>query len=632
MLQVNWKSVVWIEAIEARVLLSAGNLASTFGTAAVGGTVVVLKDGVLTLTGTAGADRISIAPAGGRLVLTTNGTRQSFVPWQVRRVIVNAGDGNDAVTLAPGVPDAILDGGAGNDSLLGGAARDTLRGGEGKDDLRGGDGNDVLDGGARADRISGGRGTDTVDYSARTVAVRVSLDGRWDDGQAGELDDVETDVETVIGTSGNDVLLGNAYNNQLVGLAGNDRLVGGSGNDGLNGGAGNDTLDGGIGNDTVAGGEGRDSITGGEGLDRLDGGQAEDSLWGGVGNDTVNAGSGNDVLHGNAGDDRLYGQDGDDKVYGDAGADSLSGGNGNDTLVSIGGGQSDSLYGEGGYDSFWADSERTESVVADPSETANGHVHRVDSFMTYTYPDGSAYPVTRELDGQNLPDPVAGFGYQNFSALPLFSTTGPNKDDINQGAVGDCYFLAGLGAVAKANPDRIRQHVVELGDGTYGVQFASTYIRLDGDLPSDSGNLPYARLGTGDSIWTAIMEKAFAYYRYNISDYSSIDAGLTSEAFSAMGAASEWYFRSQTADDLWKYVSRELAAGKALTASSPMGSANLVGGHAYMVDRAYTDGNGTRHVVLRNPWGRGTPGGNPYVDLTAPQLFNSIHSVNSATV
>jgi hypothetical protein len=202
--------------------------------------------------------------------------------------------------------------------------------------------------------------------------------------------------------------------------------------------------------------------------------------------------------------------------------------------------------------------------------------------------------------------------------------------------MGDCYFLAGLGAVARADPDRIRQHIVELGDGTYAVQFASTYIRLDGDLPTDGyGNLVYAGPGTGDSVWTALMEKAFAYYRRGDADYDSLWGGWPEEAFSAMGASTTFLWvdkLSLNPDDLWKYVSGELAAGKAVTVGTPLESANLVGGHSYMVDRAYTDGAGTRHVVLRNPWGRDITGGSPYVDLTAAQLYNSIRSVESASV
>jgi hypothetical protein len=281
---------------------------------------------------------------------------------------------------------------------------------------------------------------------------------------------------------------------------------------------------------------------------------------------------------------------------------------------------------------------------ADSWEIANGHVHRVGSFMTQTFHNGSPWPwdwtnigVSRELNGQNLADPVNGSNYQNFRNQPLFSTSGPVKDDIDQGGLGDCYFLATLGSVAKTNADRIRQHIVDLGDGTYAVQFGSTYIRLDADLPTNgAGGLVYARLGTGGSIWTALMEKAWAYYRHNDSDYNSTEYGWMDEAFSAMGVSTStqdvdwWYKLWNNANDLWSYVAGQLGAGKAVTIGTPDGSPDLIGSHAYMVDSVYTDWTGTRHVVLRNP--HGPSGAFGYVDLTASQLYNSISRVQSAYV
>ena len=65
-------------------------------------------------------------------------------------------------------------GGLGDDVITGSAAANTLLGGPG---------DDVLDGGAGADLLSGGIGIDTVDYSARTLAVSVDLDGIPDDGE-----------------------------------------------------------------------------------------------------------------------------------------------------------------------------------------------------------------------------------------------------------------------------------------------------------------------------------------------------------------------------------------------------------------------------------------------------------------
>src|SRR5438552_1663293 len=44
-----------------------------------------------------------------------------------------------------------------------------------------------------------------------------------------------------------------------------------------------------------------------------------------------------------------------------------------------------------------------------------------------------------------------------------------NVDDINQGQVGDCYFLSALAEEASKNPGWIKQLVRARGDGTFDV-------------------------------------------------------------------------------------------------------------------------------------------------------------------
>jgi len=118
--------------------------------------------------------------------------------------VVRTGAGNDVVTLAPGAAGRI-EGGAGNDRLTGSGAADVLLGSG--PDLAAGSGDDVLDGRGGADDLRGGDGVDTVDYGSRTAAVRVSTDGVADDGEAGENDLVQGDIESVIGGAGDDVLV-----------------------------------------------------------------------------------------------------------------------------------------------------------------------------------------------------------------------------------------------------------------------------------------------------------------------------------------------------------------------------------------------------------------------------------------
>jgi Ca2+-binding RTX toxin-like protein len=253
--------------------------------------------------------------------------------------------GDDGTDLLVGGEDGdFLNGGAGNDVLLGGPGDDIL--GEtapygavleqdtGNDDLQGQEGDDQLFGGPGepndTDSLSGGPGQDSVSYFDRTSSVGVTMDGNANDGSPLEQDNVQGDVETVIGGSGNDTLIGGTEA---------DTIDGGPGNDSIDGGLGDDSLLGGAGGDSLLGGEGRDSLRGDDGDDHLDAGAGQDVASGGGGNDVVLGGEGPDTLEGGAGLDVIRGGSGNDHLEGGSstlrgadGADTLEGGPGSDTL------------------------------------------------------------------------------------------------------------------------------------------------------------------------------------------------------------------------------------------------------------------------------------------------------------
>ena len=139
--------------------------------------------------------------------------------------------------------------------------------------LNGGDGDDTLRGGAAADAFAGGPGEDVVTYDDRTAAVSATLNGLADDGAAGEGDRIGTDVEDLVGGSGNDTLTGDLRDNVLDAGPGNDAVTGGRGGDTLTGGPGNDSVAGGDGDDSLdeaAPANGTDVLSGGDGSDAVD--------------------------------------------------------------------------------------------------------------------------------------------------------------------------------------------------------------------------------------------------------------------------------------------------------------------------------------------------------------------------
>jgi Ca2+-binding RTX toxin-like protein len=100
---------------------------------------------------------------------------------------VNAGGGDDRVTVARNVAvpvtmrggdgSDLLTGGAGDDKLIGGNGRDRLDGGRGDDLLIGGEGNDVLLGGPGRDTLRGGYGKDTLVEGPGKDAVHQQFSG-----------------------------------------------------------------------------------------------------------------------------------------------------------------------------------------------------------------------------------------------------------------------------------------------------------------------------------------------------------------------------------------------------------------------------------------------------------------------
>uniref|UniRef100_UPI00333EE051 calcium-binding protein n=1 Tax=Sandarakinorhabdus sp. TaxID=1916663 RepID=UPI00333EE051 len=94
----------------------------------------------------------------------------------------------------------------------------------------------------------------------------------------------------ITGTAGNDVAVLGAQERLIAGL------VGGVGNDTIDGLGGNDFMLGKSGNDTLRGGGGDDQINGGVGNDRLEGGDGADTLVDDGGNDLILGGAGNDQI------------------------------------------------------------------------------------------------------------------------------------------------------------------------------------------------------------------------------------------------------------------------------------------------------------------------------------------------
>jgi hypothetical protein len=338
---------------------------------------------------------------------------------------------------------------------------------------------------------------------------------------------------------------------------------------------------------------------GGAAADRFTAAAARRPVWadGGAGNDTLTGGARNDILLGGAGDDSLSGGAGDDRLNGGAGADVLLGGSGADILIAIDGGSADRIDAGGGLDAVWVD-EVGGAADATTRVTGGGRVFTVAGFANAG--------ADRTLDGDRIPDPLAaGRTYRTYAGRPLFPSTGPGAADVRQGPLGDCWLLAGLGAIAQDRPATLRQRVVDFDDGTYGVALGGSFYRVDNDLPG------YAELGREDALWVAVAEKAFAHHRRGSAggDYASLVGGWGFEVNRAFGAATVgmrmiagYSSAAALADD----IAARVADREAVTIGFLAVGAGvpIVPNHSYTVVGVARDAGGAVvSITVRNPWG-----------------------------
>jgi Ca2+-binding RTX toxin-like protein len=186
-----------------------------------------LADGVLTVEGTNGSDRIALRLQAGQpgilqVDVGDDGSADfSFERTEITKIEVDAGNGDDSVRIdesngvfADTIPTTI-DGGNGNDRLVGGAGagtvlggngNDTLFGGSGAGTLDGGNGDDTLAGGSGAENLLGGNGNDSIDGNrGNDVALMGNGDDTfiWDPGDGSD---------TVEGQNGEDTMVFNGAN------------------------------------------------------------------------------------------------------------------------------------------------------------------------------------------------------------------------------------------------------------------------------------------------------------------------------------------------------------------------------------------------------------------------------------
>lgn len=248
------------------------------------------------------------------------------------------------------------------------------------------------------------------------------------------------------------------------------------------------------------------------------------------------------------------------------------------------------------------------------------------------------------LLGTDLPSSSVTMGSSKFtvtqsaSNLPLFAAGGASMNDINQGYLGDCYFLSSCAEVAFQNPSLISSMFTDNGNGTYGVRVyengVAQYVTVNSQL-ANGGSI----FNRASDLWASLAEKAYAqlqaggaYTGNSISgnSYSAIGNGgnplygleaLTGSKYLQQfgGTSSGWtgytlnakfsvtgYAANQSTSTLLAELIADLKAHNDVilcsntNAYDSLGRQTLVSGHAMSI---YGYNTATGLLQVRNPWG-----------------------------
>jgi len=185
-------------------------------------------------------------------------------------------------------------------------------------------------------------------------------------------------------------------------------------------------------------------------------------------------------------------------------------------------------------------------------------------------------------------------------------------EDVQQGALGDCYLLSAIAALAEF-PARVQQLFVQRDTnkaGCYVVKFflCGQYVNVAVDefFPINDKKMPAFVGAKANELWVMLIEKGWAKIH---GSFGAISAGDSRESFSAITGAPVKYHKHSlyTLEKLWKLIFTADKLRYVMSTGADTTTSGILKGHAYTLINAYEfllEGKKVQLVQLRNPWGK----------------------------
>uniref|UniRef100_A0A671WLP8 Calpain-1 catalytic subunit-like n=1 Tax=Sparus aurata TaxID=8175 RepID=A0A671WLP8_SPAAU len=211
----------------------------------------------------------------------------------------------------------------------------------------------------------------------------------------------------------------------------------------------------------------------------------------------------------------------------------------------------------------------------------------------------------------------------NIAPNPAFVLDGVSRFDFGQGILGNCWFLASIGALTFQSD--ILGQVVPL-DQTFDEQYCGLFhfrfwrfgrwvdVVIDDKLPTINGRLIFVHSKDPNEFWPALLEKAYAKV---CGSYTDMQAGTPAEALMDFTGGVHMYIQlSAPPLNLWELMCRAGQSKSLMGCGTSQGDTpantvlpnGLVQGHAYTitgVKEVISQGKLVKLVRLWNPWGKG---------------------------
>ncbi|XP_060725429.1 calpain-8-like [Tachysurus vachellii] len=206
---------------------------------------------------------------------------------------------------------------------------------------------------------------------------------------------------------------------------------------------------------------------------------------------------------------------------------------------------------------------------------------------------------------------------------PCLIVDGESRFDFSQGELGNCWFLAAIGAIT-FQKDIMDQVIPDSQsfDKDYAGIFHFRFYRngkwvdvvIDDQLPTLSGQLIFIHCKTRNEFWPALLEKAYAKV---CGSYAALNGGFIFDGLHDFtGGIYRTFNLKEAPDNLWDLMDQAVKRRALIGCGTPQGptSANtvlpngIVQGHAYTVTgvtKIKSKGKMVKLVRLLNPWGKG---------------------------